>query len=303
MSFRSGFVAVLGRPNVGKSSLVNRAVGERVAIVTPRPQTTRRRIAGVLHLPDAQLVFLDTPGVHRARSGLGRWMQAETRHALEGIEAICLVVDASAPAPGEGDRRAARLLGQAECPIFLVLNKIDLVPASERAARHPAYTALAPAERPFARAVETSAETGEGLEPLVTAVLGVMPAGPEYFPAGVVTDQPEQYLAAELVREQCLLQLREEVPHALAVTVEAWEPRESGALYVLATISVDRETHKGIVIGRGGGMLRAIGEPSRLEMARRLGTPVYLELRVKVREGWRDRPGSLETLGFGGKSH
>ena len=303
MSFRSGFVAVLGRPNVGKSSLVNRLVGERVAIVTPRPQTTRRRIAGVLHLPAAQLVFLDTPGVHRARSGLGRWMQAETRHAVEGIEAVCLVVDAASPAPGEGDRRAARLLRPAECPAFLVLNKIDLVSAADRAARAPAYLSLAPDDRPFAGVFETSAETGEGLDVLVAAVLAGMPEGPEYFPAGVVTDQPEQYLAAELVREQCLLQLREEVPHALAVTVEAWEVRESGPLYVLATISVDRETHKGIVIGRGGSMLRAIGEPSRLELARRLGTPVYLELRVKVREGWRDRPGSLETLGFGGKTH
>lgn len=303
MSFRSGFVAVLGRPNVGKSSLVNRLVGERVAIVTPRPQTTRRRIAGVLHLEGAQLVFLDTPGVHRARSGLSRWMQAEARHALDGVEAACLVVDAVPPAPGEGDRRAARLVQGAGCPTFLVLNKVDLVPPAERPARHAAYGALAPDGRPFAATLETSAVSGEGLDALVAAVLGIMPEGPAYFPAGARTDQPEQYLAAELVREQALLQLREEVPHALAVTVDAWEPRDNGMQYVGATIHVDRETHKGIVIGRGGAMLRAIGEPARIELARRLGSPVYLELRVKVREGWRDRPGSLETLGYGGRTH
>lgn len=303
MSFRSGFVAVVGRPNVGKSSLVNRLVGERVAIVTPRPQTTRRRIAGVLHLPQAQLVFLDTPGVHRARNGLGRWMQAEARHALEGVEAACLVVDASAPEPGAGDRRAAGLLRQAECPLLLVLNKIDLVSAGERHARHHTYASLAPTARPFVASRETSAETGEGVEDLVSALLDRLPEGPEYFPPDALTDQPEQYLASELVREQCLLQLREEVPHALAVTVEEWVARDNGMQYVLATISVDRDSHKGILIGRGGAMLRAIGEPARRELERRLGSPIYLELRIKVREGWRDRPGSLETLGFGGKGH
>ena len=299
--FRSGFAALLGRPNVGKSSLCNHLVGDKVAIVSDKPQTTRRRILGVVHLPAGQLVLVDTPGVHRPRHQLGRRMLQEARDAVDGVEVACLVVDASAPQPGEGDRRAAQYVAAADVPRILVLNKIDLVDATgpERDARVAAYTALAAGRRPFDGVIATSALSGEGVAELRSALTAYLPPGPPYFPADVSSDQPEQVLAAELVREQALARLREEVPHAVAVTVDQWLPRDNGMIYVGATLYVERESQKGIVIGGGGGMLRDIGAAARQEIERRLGSPVYLDLWVKVKEDWRDRPGSLETLGFG----
>ncbi len=301
--FRSGFAALLGRPNVGKSSLCNGLVGDKVAIVSNKPQTTRRRILGVVHRPEAQLVLVDTPGVHRPRHQLGRRMLQEVRDAVEGVEATCLVVDASSPQPGEGDRRAAQYAAAAGGPRILILNKIDLVGAGRaRLERAAAYSVLAASGHPFDAVVATSALTGEGVDELRSALIAHLPPGPPYFPADVSTDQPEQVLTAELIREQALARLREEVPHALAVTVDQWQPRDNGMIYIGATIYVERESQKGIVIGGGGGMLRDIGAASRGEIERRLGSPVYLDLWVKVKEGWRDRPGSLETLGFG-RSH
>ena len=299
--FRSGFAALLGRPNVGKSSLCNRLVGDKVAIVSDKPQTTRRRILGVVHLERGQLVLVDTPGVHRPRHQLGRRMLQEARDAADGVEVACLVIDASAPQPGEGDRRAAQYAAGSGSPRILVLNKIDLVPADaqERRSRFAAYAALAGGGRPFDAVLATSAQTGEGVAELRAALIERLPPGPPYFPADVSTDQPEQVLAAELVREQALARLREEVPHAVAVTVDQWLPRDNGMIYVGATLYVERESQKGIVIGGSGGMLRDIGAAARREIERRLGSPVYLDLWVKVKEDWRDRPGSLETLGFG----
>jgi GTP-binding protein Era len=296
--FRSGFLAMLGRPNVGKSTLCNRLVGEKVAIVSDKPQTTRRRIAAVVHRPGAQLVILDTPGIHKPRHQLGRRMVAAARQALDGVEAAALVVDASAPAPGQGDRRAAAVVATADVPRLLVANKADLVAAADRPARIAAYGELLPPEL-WHGIFLVSAETGEGCDALLDAALALLPPGPPYFPEGVCTDRPEQFLAAELVREQGLLHLRDEVPHALAVTTDRWDVRESGLVSIGVTLHVEHESQKPIVIGRGGAMLREIGEAARLEIERRLGSRVYLETWVKVRPGWRDRPGSLETLGFG----
>ncbi len=296
-AFRSGFVTLIGRPNVGKSSLVNRLVGEHVAIVSSKAQTTRRRILGVLHGPGLQIVWVDTPGVHQPRTGLGRWMMAEARQAVEGVEAVCLVLDAASTDPGPGDAWSAGLARSAGVPVLVLLNRADLVPEAERADRLGAYRELCDGWQ----ARFTSAVSGEGLESLVADIGALLPPGPRYFPPEAHTNQPEELLAAELVREQALRELRDEVPHALAVTVDAWQRRPNGVLYVAATLTLERESQKGIVIGRGGAMLRAIGEPARLEISRRLATPVYLDLRVKVKEGWRDRPGSLQTLGFDGK--
>ncbi len=298
--FRSGFVALIGRPNVGKSSLCNRLVGDRVAIVSDKPQTTRWRIAAVLHRPGAQIVFLDTPGIHKPRHQLGRRMVAAARHALDGVEVAVLVVDAGVPGPGQGDRRAALHVRAATCPRLLVCNKADLVPEAERQARLDAYGSLLPPESGWDGTFLVSALTGEGIAGLLDALLSRMPAGPPYFPDDVATDQPERTLVAELVREQALERLRDEVPHAVAVTTDRWEVRESGLIYIGATLYVEHESQKGIVIGRGGAMLRAIGEAARHEVERRLGTPVYLDVWVKVKTGWRDRPGSLETLGIPG---
>lgn len=297
--FRSGFVVIIGRPNVGKSSLCNRLVGEHIAIVSDKPQTTRHRILGVLHLPGAQIVFVDTPGVHKPRHELGRRMAATAREAQSGVEVACLVVDASEPGPGHNDRRAAAQVQRAECPRLLLLNKIDLVPPEGRAARRQAFAALAPAESPFDAVLEVSAQTGEGQAALLAELLGRMPPGPAYFPPDALTDRPEQFLAAELVREQALQRLRDEVPHGVAVAIEEWKVRDTGVVYIGATLFVERESQKGIVIGRGGAMLREIGSAARAELTRRLGSPVYLDVWVKVKEGWRDRPGSLESLGFG----
>jgi len=296
--FHSGFVAIIGRPNVGKSSLCNRLVGEKVAIVSDKPQTTRTRIMAVLHLPGAQAVLVDTPGIHKPKDGLGRQMTAQAREALSGIEVACLIVDASSPAPGSNDRRAAHHVLAAECPRLLILNKIDLVPEPERPARQAAYAALAPADAPFDEVLLVSATTGAGEAALIAALRARLPEGPAYFPEDAITDRPEQFLAAELVREHALHLLRDEVPHAVAVTVEEWQARDSGVVYIGATLYVERESQKGIVIGKGGAMLRAIGQAARQEIELRLGSPVYLDIRVKVKEDWRDRPGSLSILGL-----
>jgi len=287
----TGFAALIGRPNVGKSTLMNALVGTKVAIVSDKPQTTRHRIAGVMHRPDAQIVFLDTPGVHRPHHRLGEHLARVTAGALDGVDIAILVVEATSPAPGPGDRRAAQMVAGAGCPAFLVLNKID---AGGRGSL-PAYAALLPA---LAGVFAVSATTGEGLPDLAEALVAAMPEGPLYFPEDAVTDRPDEFLMAELVREQIFIQTHDEVPHAVHVAVEDVAERPNGMVYIAATIYVERESQKGIVIGRDGGMLRSVGAQARAQMTRIFGSPIYLDLRVKVKEGWRDRPGSLQSLGY-----
>ncbi|MGQ9779338.1 MAG: GTPase Era [Bacillota bacterium] len=291
--FRSGFIGLFGRPNVGKSSLVNALVGRKVAIVSPKPQTTRRRVQAVLTLPAAQIVFLDTPGIQRARDLLGRALVRAAREAVEGIDAAFFVVDA-VRARGEEDRAAAALLADAPVPVLLVVNKIDLVRGREEET-----VAQVAAELGFGGPrLATSALTGEGIEALKEWALGVLKPGPKYFPDEVYTDQPEEILVAELIREQILLRLAEEVPHETAVRVLEMTPRPTGKLYINALIVVERESQKAIVIGAGGRKLKEIGSAARLEIERLLGTPVYLELWVKAVEGWRDSPGRLREFGY-----
>ncbi len=273
---------------------MNRLVGEKVSIACDKPQTTRNRILGVVHRPGAQLVLVDLPGVHRSKSRLGEGMNALVRDTLEGIETCCLVVDVAAPAPREEDRRAARLVARCDCPRVLVGNKSDLVSEEVATERVGVYAA----QGDFVDTVLVSAETGQGLDRWLECMVQRMPEGPPYFPEDAVTDQPEQFLVSELVREQALMHLREEVPHAVAVVIETWQTRPNGMIYIAATLYVERESQKGIVIGAHGSMLSAIGRAARAEVERRLGSQVYLEVRVKVKEGWRDRPGSLQTLGY-----
>jgi GTP-binding protein Era len=287
----SGFAALIGRPNVGKSTLMNALVGAKVAIVSDKPQTTRHRIAGVMHRPGAQVVFLDTPGVHRPRHRLGERMAEATASALEGVDAALLVVEATSPVPGPGDRRAAAMVAGAGCPAYLVLNKID---AGGRAAL-PAYAPLLPG---LAGVFAVSAVTGEGLADLADALVAAMPAGPAYFPEDSVTDRPDEFLMAELVREEVFRLTRDEVPHAVHVAVDEVAERSNGMLYVAATVFVERESQKGILIGRGGAMLRSVGAQARAQMTRIFGCPIYLDLHVKVKEHWRDRAGTLESLGY-----
>jgi GTP-binding protein Era len=287
----AGFAVLIGRPNVGKSTLMNALVGAKVAIVSDKPQTTRHRIAGVMHRADGQVVFLDTPGVHRPHHRLGEHMARVTAGALEGVDAALLVVDATSPAPGPGDRRAAAMVAGAGCPAFLVLNKID---AGGRSALQ-AYAELLPE---MAGVFAVSALTGQGLGDLAAAVVDAMPEGPAYFPEEALTDRPDEFLMAELVREQVFALTRDEVPHAVHVAVEEVAERPNGMVYVAATIYVERESQKGILIGRDGRMLRMVGAQARAQMTRIFGSPFYLDLHVKVKEAWRDRPGSLQSLGY-----
>ncbi|MGQ9550155.1 MAG: GTPase Era [Roseiflexus sp.] len=288
---RSGFVALVGRPNVGKSTLLNALLGQKVAIVSPKPQTTRTAIRGILSRPDAQIVFVDTPGIHEPRNRLGAYMVKQVRRAIPDADVVCMVVDISRP-PGSLDERIAALVRKAQVRRILVLNKIDL-PTRHGNEHLQAYRALAP----WDMEVAVSALRGQGLDALVDEIVRLLPEGPPLYPEGQVTDQSERELAAELVREQVLRHTQQEVPHSVAVEVEEWEEKEK-VTYIRMTIVVERESQKAILIGAGGGMLKKIGSSARLAIEEMLGQPVYLDLWVKARDHWRDDPGALRWLGY-----
>ena len=289
---KSGFVSILGRPNAGKSTLLNRLIGTKIAIVADKPQTTQTSIQGVLTLPDAQVVFLDTPGIHKADSLINKRMMDTVRAALDERDLLLFLVDVSRRF-GEKDRHAVDLIKRTNTPAILVLNKTDLL-GKDKSAILPLieqYRAL----HEFADYIPIAARSGGGVEALRKIVLDRLPEGPAYFPPDHITDQPERFLAAEFIREKILHATREEVPHSIAVFVDSWE--ESPQLIrIYATIHVERSGQKGIVIGAGGAMLKRIGTLAREEMERMFGRKVYLDLHVKVRPGWRERPDFLEAL-------
>ncbi len=289
--FRSGFVSLVGRPNTGKSTLLNALVGQKVAIVADKPQTTRTSIQGVVTRPEAQIVFVDTPGIHKADSPLNKRMMDTVRAALEERDLLLLVVDAARPV-GEEDRRAVDLVRKSGTPVLLVLNKIDLV--KEKASLLPLISQYKEIHE-FADYIPVSAVKGDGLEDLRQAILARLPEGPAYFPDDYVTDQPERYLAAELIREKVLHATRKEVPHSVAVMVDKWEQTPT-ITRIYATIRVEREGQKAIVIGSGGAMLKKIGTLARQEMERLLGVRIYLDLHVRVEPGWREKPAFLNAL-------
>lgn len=293
MSFRSGFVSLVGRPNVGKSTLLNRLVGEKVAITSDKPQTTRTRVLGVIHRPAAQVIVIDTPGVHRARHRLGEQMLRIAKNALSDVEAVLQVVDATVP-PGPGDRFVADLVRAAGVPHWLVLNKCDQLAPEQIEAQRAAYAPLNEHGRSFA----VSALTGDGVPALLDALFALLPEGPPYFPPDMITDQPERQLIAEFIREQAMRLTRDEVPHGVAVVVEQVRERREGLLAIHATLYCERESHKGILIGEGGRMLKRIGSEARAVLERFFGVKVYLELWVKVKKNWRDRAGALQELGY-----
>jgi GTP-binding protein Era len=281
MSFRSGFVAIVGRPNAGKSTLVNTVVGRKVAIVSPRPQTTRNRIQGILNRDDAQIVLIDTPGIQQAKNVLSRQMMDEAQHALEGVDVLSLIVDASADF-GAGDQFSLEWVRRFHGPIFLLLNKIDrvrrqlLLPLIEK------YAGL----YDFAAVFPISALTGDGCPALVDKWLARLPESPPYFPPDQFTDQPERFLAAELIREKAILATREEVPHAIAVLVDTFEEKKE-LVKIRATLYVEREGQKGILIGKRGETMKKIGTQARKEIESILGAHIFLELFVKVQANWR----------------
>ena len=280
-AFRSGFVAVLGPPNAGKSTFVNRLVGQKVAIVTSRPQTTRNRILGIINRPEAQVVLIDTPGIHRASTALGRQMMAEVTQALEGIDLVAVMIDASRGLMA-GDRLSFQQGKQFRGPFFLLLNKIDriakpaLLPLMERCSKEFEPTEIIP----------ISALTGDGVELTLERFIAHLPEGHPYFPTDQITDQPERFLAAEIIREKVMMSTKQEVPHAVAVRVETFEERPK-LVRISATVSVEREGQKGILIGRGGEKLKAIGTAAREELEEILAVKVFLEIRVKVERDWR----------------
>jgi len=289
--FRSGFVSLIGRPNAGKSTLLNALVGQKVAIVASKPQTTRTSIQGVLTLPGAQIVFLDTPGIHRADSPLNKRMMDAVRAAVEERDLLLLLADAARPM-GKEDRQALDLLRKLSTPAILVLNKIDLV--KDKAALLPLIEAYR-AGFDFADYVPISASRGQGLDELMRVILQHLPEGPAYFPEDHVTDQPERFLAAELIREKILDATRQEVPHSVAVIVDRWE--EAGRLTrIYATIRVEKEGQKAIVIGTKAATLKKIGTLARQEMERLLGIKIYLDLHVRVQPGWRTKSAFLDAL-------
>lgn len=288
---RSGFVALVGRPNVGKSTLLNALLGQKVAIVSPKPQTTRTAIRGILTRPDAQIVFVDTPGIHAPRNRLGAYMVKQARRAIPDADVVCMVVDITRP-PGSLDERIAALVRKASARRILVLNKIDL--RTKRGSDNlQAYRALAP----WDMEVAVSALRGHGLDALVDEIVRLLPEGPPLYPEEQVTDLSEREIAAELVREQVLRYTQHEVPHSVAVEIEEWEEKEN-VTYLRMTILVERETQKAILIGAGGSMLKKIGSGARQAIEAMLERPIYLDLWVKAREHWRDDPSALRWLGY-----
>ncbi len=289
--FHSGFVAIVGRPNVGKSTLMNAMVGEKVAIVSNRPQTTRNRIMGVYTEKESQIVFLDTPGLHTPRTRLGEYMMQTAKEALQGIDALVVMVDATAV--GKHDETIVADMSQYKVKKALVLNKIDLLKKEALLALMEKFS-----QAGYDDIVPISAAKGDGVEQLRKLLIGYMPEGPQYFPEDTITDQPERLICGELIREKALLHLRDEVPHGIGVEMMAITKQSDSLTEIHATIYCERAAHKGIIIGKQGAMLRRIGQEARADIETLLGTHVHLQLWVKVRENWRNRMDDLRTLGY-----
>lgn len=294
MSFKSGFVAVIGRPNVGKSTLMNRLVGEKVAIMSSKPQTTRNSIRGVLNRPGSQMVLVDTPGLHKPKNKLGDFMMESALNTLSDVDAILYLVEPEDKI-GPGDTYIMELLKGVSTPVILLINKIDLSDGAQLDHCYSMYEEL----NLFQRIIPVSATLGANLEQVLRELEALLPEGPRYFPEDMITDQPERVIVAELIREKVLQYLEQEVPHGVAVVTERMRLDEGKQLFeIQATIFCEKKSHKGMIIGKNGRKLKGIGKSAREDMERFLGTKVYLELWVKVKEGWRDQPSSLRDFGY-----
>lgn len=296
-NFKSGYVAVIGRPNVGKSTLLNAFMAQKIAAVSPRPQTTRRRQLGILSLPEAQVVFVDTPGIHKPVHRLGEFMNQVALDALQDADVILWIVDASAR-PNEEDAltadHLAEIAAQDPVKVVLALNKIDQVKDEQRTERLNEYQALCPAAFPMM----VAASTGFAIDALLSVILERLPPGPAYYDAEQITDLYERDIAADLVREAVLRHLKDEVPHSTAVRIDEYKDRDEESAYIGATLLVERDSQKPIVIGKGGEMLKRIGTTARREIEDMTGRKVFLDLHVKVMENWRQNPTMLRKLGY-----
>ena len=291
---KSGFIAVIGRPNVGKSTLINSLIGQKIAIMSDKPQTTRNRILCILTRPEAQIVFLDTPGIHKPKHKLGEYMVKAAEGTLKEVDAIFFVVDATEKM-GPGEYYILERLQATAKPVILVVNKLDLIEKEQVLPIISHYTD----KYPFVGVVPISAKEETNLDALIEEVEKYLPEGPQYYPEDMVTDQPERLIVAELVREKALQLTRDEVPHAIAVDVDEMKARDTGDTYIRATIYVERDSQKGILIGAKGSMLKEIGRLARADIEMLLGTRVFLDLWVKVKKDWRDRDSVLRGFGFG----
>ena len=294
--FKSGYVAVVGRPNVGKSTLLNAFLGQKVAAVSPRPQTTRRRQLGILTQENAQLIFIDTPGMHQPKHKLGEFMVAEAAAALQDADVIVFLVDVSSYPEAEDHLLADQIMALSSriSPVILALNKADLVASADMPARQAAYLALAPQALPLV----LSGLTWFQRDLLLETIIHYLPDGVSFYDADQVTDFYERDIAADFLREAALIHLRDEVPHCIAVRIDEYKERKETGAFIAATLFVERDSQKGIVIGQGGEMLKAIGASARQEIEKMSGRKVYLELRVKVQKNWRNNEDALRLLGL-----
>ena len=291
-SFHSGFVTIVGRPNVGKSSVMNALIGEKIAIVSNRPQTTRSRIMGILTRENRQIVFLDTPGIHKPRTRLGEFMMQSVRNALDGMDCLMIIIDVS-DIQDKDQQIINEYSKNQSIPRILVLNKIDLVRPEDILVITARF-----ADAGFDDIIPVSAKTGEGLDSLSELLFSKLPIGPQYFPDDMLTDQPERILCAEIIREKALRHLRDEVPHGIGVEILKMEKKSETLTEINATIYCERESHKGIIIGKHGSMLQLIGSEARKDIEYLLDTHTNLKLWVKIRSDWRNNPSDLKNLGY-----
>ena len=289
--FKSGFVSIIGRPNVGKSTLLNAIIGEKIVITSDKPQTTRNRIQGIHNIPDGQIIFIDTPGIHSAHSRLNKGMVDVAMAAISGVDLLLLVVEATTAV----DAGIIDVLKGVTTPAILVLNKVDLL--TDKRILFERITAWA-ALHPFREIMLISAGAGDGVNLLVDTISRYLPDGPQLFPDDILTDMPEKFIVAEMIREKIFRLTRDEVPYSTAVEIESFTERENGVIAIQAAIVMERATQKGIVIGKRGEMLKRIGSQSRSDIERLLGTRVFLELFVKVEENWSERPSKLREYGY-----
>ncbi len=293
MSFKSGFVSIIGRPNVGKSTLINQILGQKIAIMSDKPQTTRNKIHGVLTDAERQIIFMDTPGMQKPRSALGKYMLKATESALGEVDLILFCIDGT-ESIGGGDRHILQLLKQVDTPTMLIVNKIDRLQPEDLLKKIVEYKD----EHPFAEVIPVSALNGNNVTTLLEQISNYLPEGPMYYPADQVTDHPEQFICAELIREKILHLTHDEVPHSIAVIIEQMKTREDGIVDIDAAIFVERNSQKGIVIGKKGALLKQVGEQARHDIERLLGSKIFLQLWVKVQKDWRNRDRLLKELGY-----
>lgn len=292
--YKSGFISIIGRPNVGKSTFLNRVIGQKIAIMSDKPQTTRNKVQGVLTLSDSQLIFIDTPGIHKPKHKLGDFMMKVAQNTLKGVDIILFMVNAE-EGYGRGEEFIIEKFQSVKTPIFLIINKIDKVHPDDLITLIESYKE----KHPFQEIVPISALEGNNVEHLLEVIKKYLPEGPQYYPADQVTDHPERFIVSELIREKALHLTREEIPHSLAVVIDKMERRQDkDVIHVMATVIVERDSQKGIIIGKQGSMLKEIGKLARIDIENLLGTKVFLELWVKVQKDWRNKMAQLRDYGF-----